>query len=177
MPTTTSEIAAALDDLFQRGDQRFSAIEAEALGTGELEVAEFLETLGFDQLVEDRAPAFAGERDFLIRPLDALLDPGLLRSVGDVHEFDAERLAVGALADRNDFAQAAVFEAKHMIEEDFSIEVGLGEAVGTRIEFFAVARRLDAERVELGVKMPAHAVGANQHQRAHGVAGGLIDIG
>ena len=101
-----AEIAAALDDLLQRRDQRFSAVEAEALGAGELEVAEFLKAFGLDQLVEDRAAALAGETDFLVRTLDALLDPGLLRGVGDVHELDAERLAVGALADRDDFAQA-----------------------------------------------------------------------
>src|SRR6202023_2058770 len=39
-----AEIAAALDDLLQRRDQRFSAVEAEALGAGELDVAKFLET-------------------------------------------------------------------------------------------------------------------------------------
>src|SRR5882724_7292880 len=172
-----AEIAAALDDLFQRRDQRFSAVEAKALGAGELEIAELLKTFGFDQLVEDRAPALAGERDFLVRPFDTFLDPGLLCSVGDVHELDAERLAVGALADRDDFAKRAVFEAEHVIEEDLAVEVGFREAVGARIEFFAVARRLNAERIELGMKMPAHAVGANQHQGAHGVAGGLMDIG
>src|SRR6202162_6683374 len=75
-----AEIAAALDDLFQRRDQRFSAVEAESLGAGEFQIAEFLKTFGFDQLVEDRAAALAGEADFLVGPLDALLDPGLLRS-------------------------------------------------------------------------------------------------
>ena len=107
-----AEIAAALDDLLQRGDQRFAAVEAEALGAGELDVAELLEAFGFDQLVQDGAAAFAGEADLLVRTLDALLDPGLLRGVGDVHELDAERLAVGALADRDDLAQRAVFEAR-----------------------------------------------------------------
>ena len=172
-----AEIAAALDDLLQRRDQRFGAVEAEALGAGELEVAEFLKAFGFDQLVEDRAAALAGEADFLVRTLDALLDPGLLRGVGDVHELDAERLAVGALADRDDLAQRAVFEAEHVIEEDLAVEIGFGEAVGARIEFFAVARRLDAERIELGVEMTAHAVGADQHQGADRIARRLVDVG
>src|SRR6266850_4960871 len=159
-----AEIATALDDLLERRDQRFSAVEAEALGAGELEVAEFLKAFGLDQLVQDRATALAGETDFLVRPLDALLDPGLLRRVGDVHEFDAERLAVGAFADRDDLAKRAVFEAEHVVEEDLAVEVSLAEAISARIEFFAIARRLDAERIELGVKMTADAVGTDQHQ-------------
>src|SRR5258705_5902081 len=55
-----AEIAAALDDLLQRRDQRFSAIEAEALGASEFEIAEFLKAFGFDQLRQDRAAALAG---------------------------------------------------------------------------------------------------------------------
>ena len=166
-----AEIATALDDLLERRDQRFSAVEAEALGAGELEVAEFLKAFGLDQLVEDRAAPLARKTDFLVRPLDALLDPGLLRRVGDVHELDAERLAVGALADRDDFAKRAVFEAEHVVEEDLAVEIGLGEAIGARIELFAIALRLDAERIELGVEMTAHAVGADQHQGADRVRG------
>ena len=172
-----AEIAAALDDLLQRRDQQFGAVEPEALGAGEFGVAELLEALGLDQLDQDRAPALAGEADFLVRSLDALLDPGLLRRIADVHELDAERLAIGALADRDDLAQVAVFEAKHVIEEDLAVEVGFREAVGARIELLAVARRLDAERIELGMEMTAHAVGADQHQRAHRVARRLMQVG
>src|SRR6266849_8944251 len=127
-----AEIAAALDDLFERRDQRFGAVEAEALGAGEFEIAELLKTLGFDQLVQDRAPALAGKTDFLVGAFDALLDPGLLRAVGDVHELDAERLAVGAFADRNDFAKRSVFKTENMIEEDLAVEIALRKTVGAR---------------------------------------------
>src|SRR5438270_13515649 len=113
-----AESAAALDDLFERRDQRFGAVETEALGAGEFDVAEFLKAFGLDQLVEDCAAALAGEADFLVRTLDALLDPGFLRGVTDVHELDAERLAVGALVDRYDLPQALVFHAEQMVEED-----------------------------------------------------------
>jgi len=72
-------------------------------------------------------------------------------------ELNAERLAVGTFATAPRFTQAAVFEAEDVIEERFFVEVGLGEAVGTGIKLLTVARRLDAERVELGVEMAAHA--------------------
>ncbi len=94
-----------------------------------------------------------------------------------MHELDAERLAIGALADRDDLAQRAIFQAEHVVEEDLAVEIGLGKAVGARIELFAVARRLDAERIEIGVEMAAHAIGADQHQRADGIAGRLMHVG
>ena len=172
-----AEIAAALDDLLERRDQRFSAVETEALGAGELGVAELFKAFGFDQLHQDGAATFAGERDLLVRPFDALLDPGLLRGVADVHELDAERLAVGAVADRGDLAQIGVFEAEHVIEEDLAVEIGFAEAVGARVELFAVARGFDAERIELGMEVAAHAVGADQHQGADRVARRLEHVG
>ena len=108
MPSAMSlhaERSAALDDLLERRDHQFAAIETESLRPGELHVAELLKALGLDELVEDRALALAGEGDLLVRPLDALLDPALLLRVGDVHVLDAERLAVGAAKDGDDLVQ------------------------------------------------------------------------
>ena len=171
-----AERAAALDDLLERRDHRFAAVEAEALGAGEFQVAEILEALGLDQLVEDRAPALAGEADLLVRPFDALLDPGFLRRIGDVHELDAERLAVGAPQDREDLAQRREFEPEHLVEEDRAIHVGFGEAVGARVELFLVVARLEPERIEIGVEMAARAVGADQHQRVDRIARRLLHV-
>src|SRR6266511_4487565 len=116
-----AERAAALDDLLERRDHRFGAVEAEALGAGELEIAELLEALRLDQLVEDGALAFAGEGDLLVGPLDALLHPALLRRIGDVHELDAERLAIGAAQDDEDLAHGAALEAERLVEEYLAI--------------------------------------------------------
>src|SRR5438105_4066559 len=99
-----AEIAAALDDLLECRYQRLGAIKAEPLGAGEFDVTEFLEALGLDQLLQNCATAFGREADLLVRPLDAFLDPALLRAIRDVHELDTERLAVGAAADRHDLA-------------------------------------------------------------------------
>src|SRR5260370_22101712 len=76
-----AEIAAALDDLLERRNQRLRAVETEALGAGEFEVAEFLKTFRLDQLHQDGAAALAGETDLLVRAFDAFLDPALLRGV------------------------------------------------------------------------------------------------
>ena len=48
-----AELSAAFDDLLERRDHRFAAVESEALGSDEAERGEFLEGFRFDQLVED----------------------------------------------------------------------------------------------------------------------------
>src|SRR3954468_16064859 len=125
-----AEIAAALDDLFERGNQRLAAVQSEALGTGEFQIAEFFKSFGLDQLHQDGAAALRGKTDFLVGTFDAFLDPGFLRAVRNVHELDAEGLAISALADRDNLAQRRVVETEHMIEEYLAIEIGFGEAVG-----------------------------------------------
>ena len=118
-----------------------------------------------------------GEADFLVAAFDALLDPAFLRGIGDVHELDAQRLAIGAAQDGDDLAHGREFEPEHLVEENPAVEIGFGEAVGARIEFFFVLFRLEPERIELGVEMAAHAVGADQHQRVDGIARGLLHVG
>lgn len=64
-----------------------------------------------------------------------------------------------------------------MVEEDLAVEIGFAEAVGPRVELFAIALGFDAERIELGVEVTAHAVGPDQHQGPDRVAGGLEKVG
>ena len=100
----------------------------------------------------------------------------LLRAVGDVHELDAERLAIGTLADRDDLTQGRIFEAEHVIEEDLAVVIGLGEAVGFRVELRVILQPLEAQRVELGDQVAAYPVGANQHQGPDRVDGRGPDL-
>ena len=172
-----AERAAALDDLLERRDHRFAAIQPEALGAGEFHVAEFLEDFSLDELVEDRALALAGEADLFVGAFDTLLNPVLLRAVGDVHELDAERLAIGAAQNGDDLADRAEFEAQHLIEENRPVEIGLVEAIGRRFQLLLVTRRLQPERIEMGVEMAARAIGADEHERADRIAGGALDVG
>ena len=165
-----AKLAAALDDLLKRRNHRLRAVEAEALGAGIFDVEEILEALGLDQLAEDRALALPRELDFLVGPLDALLNPGLLRRIGNMDEFEADGPAIGPPQDRKHFAHGREFEPEHMIDEDLAVVVGLLEAVGRGMELLVVPLRLEAERIEIGVEMAAHAVGADHHERAHGIA-------
>ena len=172
-----AERAAALDDLLERRDHRFGAIEPEALGAGEFQIAEFLEAFGFHELVEDRALALAGEGDLLVGPLDTLLNPALLRAVGNMQELDAERLAIGAAQNGDDLADRAEFEPQHLVEENRPVEIGLVEAIGRRFQLLLLTRRLQPERIEMGVEMSSRAIGADEHECADRVAGSALDVG
>jgi len=171
-------LAATLDDLLQRRDQRFTAVEAEALGALVLDVDELLEALGLDQLRQDRLLAVVGELDALARTFDAFLDPVLFFRIGNMHELDAERRAIGPLEDVEHFRDGRVFETKHVVDEDLAAVIGLGEAIGARRKLVEVLDGSgDAERVEIGMKVTAHAVGTDHHDGAHRIAGRLKHIG
>src|SRR6202034_3160856 len=120
------------------------------------DVEEILETLGLRKLAKDRALALTSERDFLVGPLHALLNPGLLRRIGNMDEFEADRAAVGPSQDREHIAHGRIFEPEHVIDEDPAVVVGLLESVGRGMELLVIPLRLKIERIEIGVKMPAH---------------------
>ncbi len=122
-------LAAALDDLLERRDQRFAAVETEALGALVLDVDELLEPFGLDQLLQDRLLALGREVDGLARPFDARLDPAFDLRIGDMHELDAERRAIGPLENLDDLAHRGVIHAEHVIEEDLAVHVLRAEAV------------------------------------------------
>ena len=171
-----AELAAALDDLLQRRDERLAAVEAEALGAGVFDVEKAFEAFRLDQLVEDRLLALGGEGDALVGALDALLDPGLLGRIGNVHELDAEGRAVGPPEDAEHLRDGREFEAEDVVDVDLAAVVGLGEAVGGGIELVLVAHRLEVQRIEIGVEMAAHAVGADHHDGAHRIARRPLDL-
>ena len=94
-----------------------------------------------------------------------------------MHELDAERFAISAAKNGDDLAHGREFEPEHLVEENLAVEIGFGESIGARIELFLVLFRLEAERIEFGVKMTANAVGANEHQRVNGIARRLLHVG
>src|SRR5205823_13844301 len=128
-------------------------VEAEALGAGEFQVAEFLESFRLDKLVEDRALALRREADLLVRTFDALLHPALLRAVGNMQKLDAERLAIGALEDGDDLAHRGEFEPEHAIEENPAVHGAFGETVGARVKLLLVLGNFEAERIEIGMEV------------------------
>ena len=67
--------ATTLDDLLQRGDQAFPAIQAKAFGAGVFDVQKFLKPFGFNHLIQDCFAPLTGECDLFIAPLDTFFKP------------------------------------------------------------------------------------------------------
>jgi len=88
----------------------------------------------------------------------------------------AERLTISAAEDGDDFAKACDIESEHPIKKNLAVEIGLAEAVRSRIELGLVLFDREPEWIELGVEVPAGAVGADQHQRADRVARRLLHL-
>src|SRR5690606_348505 len=92
-----AKLAAALDDLLQRRNQRLAAVKPEPLGALVFYVDELLEAFGLDKLLQDRPLTLGSKGNLLVDALDAGLDPGFLLRVGNMHELDAKRRAIGPL--------------------------------------------------------------------------------
>ena len=52
---------------------------------------------------------------------------------------------------------------EHEVEVELAVEVGVGEAVGMVVELGMLVVVGEAQRIELGDQMAAHAIGADQH--------------
>ena len=90
-------------DVVEQRDQGLAALKREALLAHELGLQELLEGLGTDESAQDVALCLGGEG--LVGALDALLDPGALLGILNVHVFDADRARVGVVQAREDVAQ------------------------------------------------------------------------
>ncbi len=90
-----AELAATLDDLFERRDKRFGALDPEPLRARIALVQKALEGFRHSQALEDGALALGGEVGLVAGSFDSFLDPRLLGRVLDVHVFDADMVAIG----------------------------------------------------------------------------------
>jgi hypothetical protein len=171
-----AQIAAALDDLFHRGDQAFTTIEAKAFGAHVFDMQEFFKPLRLHQLVQDGAAAFTGEGDFLAVAFDPFLQPCGLFGVGNVHVLQREGAAIGAAHDIHDLAHRGMRQAQHIVDEDRAVHVGIRKTVGCGVEFRLVLGIALAQGIDIGGKMATDAVGADDHQGADRVEHGALDL-
>ena len=148
-----------------RGDGGFPTFQAEALGAHEFARAEGFKAFRFRQLLQDLILLRGIESAIPGRTFNAALDPGFLIRVLDMHEFNADRTAIGSAADGENLTQACRFLAQHEIQEDRPIQILIREAIGLGVKFRMGLGHLQAERIKPRFQMPAHTIAADQHQR------------
>src|SRR5262249_39356834 len=148
--------ATALDDLFERRNHRFAAVESKALGAGIFDVNKSLKPLRLDELIENCPLALLGKDDLLSWPFNPLLQPAFLGGIRDMHEFESDGAAIGAAQDFQHFGNGCELEPEHAIEKNFPVMVGFAEPISGWMKLLMIFRRLDAKRVEIGMEMAAH---------------------
>ncbi len=170
-----AKLATTFEDLFECRHQGFATINTETLGADIFGVKIVFETFGFDQTLKDGFLATGGELRLVADAFDTLLNPGFLFRFLDMHEFDTDRPAIGFACQRDDLTDGRGFKAKNIGDEDRTIHVGFGKAIGLRIKFRMRFTRCKAQRIQVRFKMAAYPEGADQHQSANGIIGGSAD--
>ena len=148
-----------------RRNGRLPTFQAEALGAHEFPRTKGFKAFRFGQLLQDLIFLCGIEGAIPGRAFNAALDPGFLIRVLDMHEFHADRTAIGSAADGQNLAQAGRFLAQHEIKEDLPVPILIREAIGFGVKFRMGLGHLQAKRIKPRFQMPAHAIAANQHQR------------
>ena len=167
-----AQLAAALDDLLQRRDGGFAAVQAETFGADKTVGGEFLEAFGFDQFVQDRLLAFGRELDVLVLPFDAALQPVFLLGIVDMHEFIADAAAIGPLEQIHHLARRGGVHAHDAGDIDGLVHLRFMEAIEGRVQLRMRRVRRDPQRIEVGFKMTDDAEGAHQLNGADGIERG-----
>jgi hypothetical protein len=165
-----AELGTPADHGLHGGNRTLAAVEPEPLGARELDVEELLEALGLGQMLEDRPLLLGIGVEEAAGVLDPLLQPALLVRFLDMEEFYADGRAVGLLQDLHHLAQRRRLEPEHEVEIEGAVEIGVGEAVGVVVELGVVLLAAQAQGVELGDQVAAHAIGPDQHDQPEMIA-------
>ena len=168
--------AAHLDDRFHRRDHGFGAIKAETLGADILTAQEFLELLGFNQLIQNRPLTIGGELDFLITAFEFFLQEAPFLHIVDVHILKADVTAVIALQNADEFTDGCRLQAQRAADVHRAIQIIAAKAVIAGGEIGRQIADGKAERIKIGRKVTAHAIGADQHKRANRILGSAGNV-
>ena len=95
---------------------------------------------------------------------EALLDPALLRHVGDVHVFGADGAAIGFPQHLQDVLQLHLARADQRAGAEHGFHVGVAQPVERRIELGDIGFFLALERIDVGVARTLETISADQLQ-------------
>ena len=161
-------VGGGVEQAVQGHDEGLPALEAEALLAHVLGLQEGLEGLGLLQLGEDPTALLVG--DVLPVALEALLPPGALGRVLDVHVLHAHGAAVGVAQHPEDLAQGCPVAPAQAPGGEGAVQVPQAQPVGGDVQV-GVAAQAVGERVVVGRQVAALAVGVDELGHARRLAG------
>ena len=165
-----------LDNLLHRGHQTFTAVQTKPFGSHVFDMQELFETLGLDQLAQDRFAPLFGKGDFLAITLDPLFEPAGLLGVGNMHVLERKGAAIRGPHDVQYLLHRRNLETQYLVDKDRALHVRIAEPVGLWIKFGVRRGLAHAQRVQIGHQMAPDAVGADDHQGADGIQHRLLDL-
>ena len=157
-----AQLGGALGEDVQHGDHAFAAFEREALGAGVLRVQELLEDLGVGELGEDANLLLATEVDVVSGQLHAVAEPIARLPVLEEGELDADRSRVRVFQACQNRAQRFVRRPCQVARREDGVRVDMGEPVALQNELFSGRLTMQAQRIQVGEEMTAHAVRVDQ---------------
>jgi hypothetical protein len=157
--------AGGADQLVHGEDQRLAALQREALLADVAGVQIALQRLGLGDHAQEAALVLGAPGWRRATGLQPGLDPALLRHIREVHVLGADGAAVGLAQRLEDLAQRGLLgRGGKAAGGETLAEVGLGEAIESRIELLD-GRPLGAfERIELGPAVAEEAIGIDELQ-------------
>ena len=121
---------AGLEKRVENGDEGFASFEGEAFLADVAGVEKAFEGFGGDYFFEDAALLGGGEGGLVMVSFHPIAEPATNSEVHDVHEFDADVVAVGLFEEGENLAKGAWTAAAEGAGIKNGIEVGVGKAEG-----------------------------------------------
>ena len=121
---------AGLEKRVENSDEGFASFEGEAFLADIAGVEKSFEGFGGNNFFEDAALLGGGEGGLVAVAFHAIAEPTADAEVHDVHEFDADVVAVGLFEEGENIAQGAWTAAAEGAGIKNGIEIGVGKAEG-----------------------------------------------
>ena len=156
-----SSFGAGFEKGVEDGDEGFGSFEGEAFLADVAGVEKAFEGFGGDYFFEDAALLGGGEGGLVMVSFHPIAEPAANGEVHDVHEFDADVVAVGLFEEGENLSKGAWTAAAEGAGIKNGIEIGLGKAEGGEGQV-GVGFWGEAEGVEVGEGVAEGAVGEEE---------------
>ena len=156
-----SSFGAGFEKGVENGDKGFGSFEGESFLADVAGVEKAFERFGGDYFFEDTALLGGGEGRLVMISFHPIAEPAANGEVHDVHEFDADVVAVGLFEEGENLSKGAWTAAAEGAGIKNGIEIGLGKTEGGEGQV-GIGFRGETEWVEVGEGVAEGAVGEEE---------------